>query len=25
MPAIKGKKKDWFWNYGEEIYYEDNV
>ena len=25
MPAIKGKKKGWFWNYGEEIYYKDNM
>jgi len=25
MPATKGKKKGWFWNYGEEIYCEDNA
>src|SRR6266702_6784018 len=25
MLATKGKKKGWFWNYGEEIYCEDNA
>ena len=25
MPATKGKKKSWFWNYSKEIYCRDNV